>query len=54
MQRHQRHINVDATSRRCIDVDAKLHKRHVSAVELVVFYELAVIFLSIKVAEYNW
>ena len=27
----QRRINVDATSWRCIDVDAALHKRHVSA-----------------------
>ena len=27
----QRRINVDATSLRCIDVDAMLYKRHVSA-----------------------
>ena len=27
----QRRINVDATSRRCIDVDTTLYKRHVPA-----------------------
>ena len=40
----QRRLNVDATSWRCIDVEATLYRRHVSAGFFLIYYIIETIF----------